>query len=233
MKFVMGNWKMNGTAAELKAWQESFTPPEGVMIGLFVPSILLGGEKPKGYEMGAQDVSRYEGKGAFTGEISASMIKDAGVGLTLIGHSERRHLLKDDNAVTKQKAENAIRAGMGIVLCVGEPLDVREAGKSDEYVTQQLRDSWPENGSADKMVIAYEPVWAIGTGKTASLEDIAAMHAVIKRVAPVENPAIVYGGSVTAENARQIMETQGVDGVLVGGASLKAGQFQSICEAAL
>lgn len=249
MKHILGNWKMHGSASDLWAWQEQFVPTEGVNIGLFLPAILLHSQ-PVNFFTGAQDVSIHEGQGAFTGEISATMIKDTGARMVLCGHSERRHVMGETDAIVKKKAENALRAGLEVVLCVGEPLEIRENGTFEDYVERQLLESFPFLASpaqagasapmdpnlrweSETIMIAYEPVWAIGTGKVASIAAIAAMHDFIKRVAPIKNIAIVYGGSVKAGNAHEILHTQGVDGVLVGGASLKADEFQKICEAAL
>lgn len=225
---------MNGSAATLWDWQESFTAPNGVEIALFLPDHLLH-TQPVNFKVGAQDVSRYEGSGAYTGEISATQIKETGTDYVLCGHSERRHLIGEDSALVKQKAENALRAGLTPVVCVGEPLENREAGDFNEYVERQIKDSWPQGEGT--VIIAYEPVWAIGTGKTATIAEIEAMHSHIKSVlsgvAPGQNIAILYGGSVGAANAAEILGTQGVNGVLVGGASLKPDQFQTICEACL
>lgn len=232
MKHILGNWKMHGSTEDLWAWQDAFKAPAGVSCGLFLPFTLLHSQ-PVNFFTGAQDVSVHEGKGAFTGEISADMIKHTGAKMTLAGHSERRHVMGESDAVVKRKAENALRAGLTVVLCVGEPLDIREAGTQNEYVEAQLKASFPEGGTADNVIIAYEPVWAIGTGKVASLEEIGAMHEFIKRVAPRQNMAILYGGSVKADNARAILSINNVDGVLVGGASLKPDEFQTIGEAAL
>lgn len=223
---------MHGSTEDLWAFQESFTPPEDVACGLFLPFTLLHSQ-PVNFFTGAQDVSRYQGQGAFTGEISADMVKATGARMALAGHSERRHLLGEDNVIVRQKAENIIKAGLKVVLCVGESLNIREAGQQENYVEAQLKESFPDGGNADNVIIAYEPVWAIGTGKVASLEEIAAMHAFIKGVAPDGNMAILYGGSVKADNARAILATVNVDGVLVGGASLKPDEFQKIGEAAL
>ncbi len=232
MKHILGNWKMHGSAEDLWAWQEAFKPPVDVQCGLFLPHTLLHSQ-PVNFFTGAQDVSIHPGHGAFTGEISAEMVKGTGARMALAGHSERRHIICESNEMVKTKAENAIRAGLTVVLCVGEPLEIREKDKQEEYVAKQLNESFPMGGNADNVIIAYEPVWAIGTGKVATLEEIAAMHAFIKGVAPAQNMAILYGGSVKAENARAILFTDNVDGVLVGGASLKADEFQKIGEAAL
>lgn len=234
MKMILGNWKMNGVPADLWAWSESFKPQTNNEIGLFLPYPLLNAQ-PMQFKVGAQDLSRFEGSGAFTGEVSADMLKSMGVSMAMCGHSERRHVMGEGDDLVKTKAENALRAGLHVILCVGEKLETREAGSSNAYVEAQIAASFPANAADGRVTVAYEPVWAIGTGKVAGEDEIAAMHAhikdVLKRVAPGQNIAIVYGGSVTADNAAAILKTQGVDGVLVGGASLKPGPFQKICEA--
>lgn len=229
MKTVFGNWKMNGTPGALKEWEAAFSPLPGVQAGLFLPHTLLSAYLP--IAIGAQDVSRYEKTGAYTGEISATLAREVGASMALCGHSERRHGLGESDSLVKQKAENALRAGLKVVLCVGETLEIREKGEQNAYVEKQLRDSWPQEEG--EVIVAYEPVWAIGTGKTAETADIQAMHQFIKNLALGPNLTILYGGSVTAANASEILSAQGVDGFLVGGASLKADQFKSICEAAL
>ncbi len=235
MKYVFGNWKMHGGPSDLWTWQENFNSVDGIETCLFLPFTILH-TQPMTFKVGAQDVSTYEGQGAYTGEISADMVKDTGARYVLCGHSERRHLMDESNATVKQKIENVVRTGLKPVLCVGEPLDVREAGQEFDYVQKQIEACWPSE-SMDQMIIAYEPVWAIGTGKVASIEQIRDMHAFInkclKTLAPSQNMAILYGGSVKPDNAAGMISIPHVDGFLVGGASLKASDFQLICEASI
>jgi triosephosphate isomerase (TIM) len=189
--------------------------------------------KGSGVQVSAQDTHAQE-KGAFTGNIAASMIKEAGAVYIIVGHSERRQYHKEDNATVKAKAEAAIKNGLIPIVCIGEVEAEREAGKQNQVVGQQLAESLPDQGA---YVVAYEPVWAIGTGKTASAQDVKDMHAFIrgelaKKLDRPETVAILYGGSVKSSNAKEILSTANVDGVLVGGASLQADEFWAIAQAA-
>ncbi len=184
--------------------------------------------------VGGQDCHA-EAKGAFTGSISAPMLKDAGAGAVIVGHSERRHGLGETDAMVRAKAAAGVAAGLLVVLCIGETEAEREAGRTIEVLRGQLEGSWPVGISAAGIVVAYEPVWAIGTGRTATSADIAQSHAAIGRqLAAVRTLAmsrILYGGSVKADNAGEIMSVDGVAGVLVGGASLDAAGFWTIYQA--
>lgn len=237
---IAGNWKMNlnlADAASLaKAVKETAAAYKDRDVLLF-PTFLqltqvgqiLAGSK---VGLGAQNCSA-EKEGAFTGEISAAQIKDAGAGYILIGHSERRHVLKESDAFLKLKIERVLEQGLMPMLCVGETLAERESGKAEEIVLGQLNAALSHlNGDEwRKIAIAYEPVWAIGTGKNATPEDAQAMHAAIrKRVGALNADAapkvrILYGGSVKPDNIAAIMAKEDVDGALVGGASLKAESF--------
>lgn len=235
MKYVFGNWKMHGGPSDLWTWQENFNATTGIETCLFLPHTILH-TQPMTFKVGAQDVSIYRGQGAYTGEISAKMIKETGARYVLAGHSERRHLLNEDNEIVKTKCSNILKADLTAVLCVGEPLDVREAGNEFDYVETQLKECMPDH-DLEKIIIAYEPVWAIGTGKVANETQIKDMHAFInkslKALAPSQNMAILYGGSVKPDNAAGMISIPHVDGFLVGGASLKASDFQQICEAVI
>jgi triosephosphate isomerase len=179
-----------------------------------------------GIALGGQDCHA-AAKGAFTGDISAEMLADAGCSHVILGHSERRHGQGESDAAVRAKVEAAGRAGLVAVLCVGETRTEREAGRAIDIVAAQLAGSMPGGIAADRLVVAYEPVWAIGTGLTATTDDIAAMHAEIRTRIPA-GTRILYGGSVNPGNAAQILGLDEVDGALVGGASLNADDFWAI-----
>jgi triosephosphate isomerase len=192
----------------------------------------------RGFPIGGQDVHHAE-KGAHTGCTSALMLIDAGGSLTIVGHSERRESQRESDEEVKAKAEGALSVGLDVILCVGESLEVRERGKAVETVTTQLDGSLPDRlGSRAELAIAYEPIWAIGTGKIPTSREIAEMHAAIRanlreRYGDVGGRMrILYGGSVKASNAAEIFSIADVDGALVGGASLKAADFIPIVAAA-
>ena len=237
-KLVAGNWKMNGTAADLaEASAIAAGVGAGVDVALCLPATLIerAGRALPGFAIGGQDVHG-AASGAHTGDISAGMLLDAGASLTLVGHSERRAAHSETNADVKAKAEAAVSAGLDVILCVGESLDVREAGDAIATVAAQLADSLPDG--AARLTVAYEPIWAIGTGKVPSVEDIAAMHAALRaRLLASFGDAgaavrILYGGSVKGSNAAEIFAIRDVDGALVGGASLTAADFLPIVDAA-
>lgn len=187
-----------------------------------------------GIRLGAQNCHEKE-SGAHTGEVSGTMLKDSGVHYVILGHSERR-AAGETNASIAQKVKAARAAGLTPILCVGESEAEREAGKAEIVVRQQLTESIPEEMSADDLLIAYEPVWAIGTGKVATQTDIEAMHTYIKKMIVTRGGArtpVLYGGSVKATNARTILLSPVVDGVLVGGASLSADEFNAIITAGI
>ncbi|EPH31944.1 Triosephosphate isomerase [Acinetobacter gyllenbergii CIP 110306 = MTCC 11365] len=186
----------------------------------------------------AQDVSRVAGTGAYTGEVSAELLKDSGIEFVLIGHSERRELFGDNVEILKAKLQNALSAGLKIIYCVGESLEQREQGAAEQVVLQQICDiaAVVRAEQWQNIVIAYEPIWAIGTGKTASPADAQAMHAKIREglkqiTAFGANMAILYGGSVKAENAVELAACPDINGALVGGASLNAQSFYQIAKA--
>ena len=168
-------------------------------------------------------------KGAYTGDISPEMLADAGCSHVILGHSERRHGHGEGDAVVHDKILGAWRAGMVAILCVGETQSQRQAGKAVDVVSAQLAGSIPSGADSDNLIVAYEPVWAIGTGLTATLEDIATMHATVRGCIPV-GARILYGGSVNSQNAAGILGLAEVDGALVGGASLDAESFWAIAE---
>jgi triosephosphate isomerase len=241
-KLVAGNWKMHGVAADLAEITSISLAAEtaGADVALCVPATLIerAVRSAPGFAIGGQDVHQSE-KGAHTGCISASMLLDAGASLTIVGHSERREAQGELDADVKAKAETALAAGLSVILCVGESDAVREAGRAVETVAAQLDASLP-NGIADpsRFSVAYEPIWAIGTGKIPSTSDIGEMHAALRaRLDAAFGDSgtavrILYGGSVKPSNADQIFAVPDVDGALVGGASLKASDFLPIVQAA-
>ena len=237
-KLVAGNWKMNGTAADLaEARAIAAGAGAGADIALCLPATLIerAVRALPGFAIGGQDVHG-AGSGAHTGDIGAAMLLDAGARLTIVGHSERRADHGETDAGVRAKAEAGLGAGLDVILCIGESLDVREAGAAIAMVSAQLAESLP--ATAARLTVAYEPIWAIGTGKIPSMEDIAEMHAALRArlVAAYgelgNDVRILYGGSVKASNAAEIFAIPDVDGALVGGASLKAADFLPIVDAA-
>ena len=241
-KLVAGNWKMNGVAADLAearaiAAKVSERAGEGVDVALCLPATLIerAGRALPGFAIGGQDVHG-AASGAHTGDISAGMLLDAGARLTIVGHSERRAEHNESNADVRAKAEAAVSAGLDVIICVGESLEIREAGDAIATVAAQLADSLPD--AAARLTVAYEPIWAIGTGKVPSVEDIAAMHEALRArlVASFGDAGaavrILYGGSVKGSNAGEIFAIPDVDGALVGGASFTAADFLPIVDAA-
>lgn len=228
-KLIVANWKMHGSAAFAKQWLAQVVPVAkknaGTEVVVCPPATLLRECAGAGIAVGAQNCHMAT-EGAFTGEISAAMLKDAGCAYVIVGHSERRAQFGETSAMVKQKAEAALSVGLIPIVCVGESLAEREAVKAQEVVVGQLKESLPQG----RFVVAYEPVWAIGTGRVANAQDIESMHGFIgSNVA--EGTKILYGGSVKAASAREILTIQGVSGVLVGGASLVAEEFNKIIEA--
>ncbi len=246
-KLVAGNWKMHGLSAdleEIRAIAEGSYDYPAVDVALCVPAILVerAARAVPGFAIGGQDVHRAE-KGAHTGCISARMLLDAGASLTIVGHSERRDAQRESDDEVKAKAEAALSCGLGVILCVGEELAVREAGEAVETVEAQLDASLPRTEAAlarlpADLAIAYEPIWAIGTGKIPTVAEIGEMHAALRRKlaeaygSPGERVPILYGGSVKPSNAGEIFAVPDVDGALVGGASLTAADFLPIVAAA-
>jgi triosephosphate isomerase len=242
-KYVVGNWKMYGLGsdlAEIHAIASAARTYPNVDVALCVPATLLerAVRAVPGFAIGAQDV-HYAQMGAHTGCVGAAMLLDCGAMLTIIGHSERRDAQRESDEEVRTKAEAALASGLSVILCVGESLEIRENGRALETVEEQLRRSVPSRlDRPEQLAIAYEPIWAIGTGKVPSNSDIAEMHeALRKQLAAIysdgnETIRILYGGSVKAANAAEIFSADSVDGALVGGASLKASDFLPIVEAA-
>jgi triosephosphate isomerase len=242
---VAGNWKMNGTAASLN---ELRAIGHGFMTGLDAetdalicpPATLIARAvdvlKTTPVKVGGQDCHAKE-SGAHTGDISAEMLKDAGASHVLVGHSERRTDHGETDSVVRAKAEAAWRAGIVAVICIGETRTEREAGSTLDVLSRQIAGSVPPTATAHNTVIAYEPVWAIGTGLTPTAADVAEAHAHIRAQlarplgAEAARVRILYGGSVKPSNAVELLGVANVDGALVGGASLKAADFLAIAEA--
>ena len=242
-KLIAGNWKMNGSLsaneALLRAVQAGAAT--GCQVAMCVPSVYLSQVQSlvagRGIWLGAQDVSAHE-QGAYTGEVSAAMLRDIGVRCCIVGHSERRQHHSESDALVAMKAKQALAAGITPIVCIGETLAEREAGSTADVVRRQLAAVIHLNGHCiSEIVLAYEPVWAIGTGKTASPEQAQHVHALLRaqlRVATVQadRVSIVYGGSMNAANAASLLAQPDIDGGLVGGASLKAADFLSIVASA-
>jgi triosephosphate isomerase len=242
-KLVAGNWKMHGLSSDIetiRAIAAAAGDYSSVDVALCVPAILIerAARCVPGFAIGGQDV-HYADKGAHTGSTSAAMLVDAGASLTIVGHSERRDAHRESDSEVKAKAEAALAVGLNIILCVGESLAVRERGDAIETVLSQLNGSLPGTSDGEaELAIAYEPIWAIGTGKVPTIDEIGEMHAAIRRkLHGAYGPAgaqvrILYGGSVKASNADEIFGVPDVDGALVGGASLSAADFVPIIAAA-
>ena len=243
-KLIAGNWKMNGTLDGAQKLAESVEDAIHASSGIleacdFVvcpPYLHLEKVKEKLQlcALGAQDCSEKD-NGAFTGDVSATMLKEVGASYVILGHSERRQYHGENDALIAAKARVANESGLITIICVGETEGQREAGDELSIVSQQLNGSLPDGATASNTVIAYEPVWAIGTGKTATAGDIRAMHAFIRKtlsekLADGAKLRILYGGSVKPSNAEEIFGVENVDGALIGGASLKAEDFMGIAQ---
>ena len=249
--FIAGNWKMNLTAVQCKGLASDLAGGLGedcpVDVAVCPPTVYLSVTQQalKGSEirLGAQNVY-YESNGAFTGQTSAAMLLDIGCKYVIIGHSETRHTIKpaEDDALINSKVLAALKAGLEVILCIGETLDQREQGQTESVLDTQLTGGLAnvEASSTEKITIAYEPVLAIGTGKTATTEQAQQAHAFVRaRLAELFDPALAdgiriqYGGSVKPSNAAELLAQPDVDGALVGGASMKAQDFLEIIKAGL
>ena len=239
-KLVAGNWKMNGSLAALAELDGIAAEADGrVDVAIAVPATLIApaAQRVPTLAIGAQDVHAKD-SGAHTGCIAAGMAKEAGAAFSIVGHSERRADQHESDADVKGKAEALHRHGLNAILCVGETLDERDAGRAEAVVTAQLAGSLPDDAAADWLSIAYEPVWAIGTGRTPTVADVAQMHGAIRAKlraligSEADAVRLLYGGSVTADNAAELLSAGDVDGALVGGASLTAAKFVPIVTAA-
>lgn len=241
-KLVVGNWKMNGMRAQLPEIEAigaiAATHP-AVEVGLCLPATLIEpASKVVGAAfVGAQDC-HMKASGAHTGNICASMLKEAGATWVIVGHSERRQDQGETDADIAAKALAAHAEGLKVILCVGESLDVRDAGDAEAVVSAQLLASLPEGAAADWLAIAYEPIWAIGTGRIPTMDAVETMHKALRAAlssrigAEAEGMRILYGGSMNGDNAAELMAIADVDGGLVGGASLTATKFAPVIAAA-
>lgn len=240
-KLIAGNWKMNGSLAALGELDAIADAAHASLVDVAVcpPSILIPAAVARcpRLTIGAQDC-HWAAKGAYTGCVSVAMLAEAGARMVIVGHSERRADNHESDGEVRLKAEAALSGGLQTILCVGETQAERDRGDAVAVVARQLRASFPSNVDEGELIIAYEPVWAIGTGRTPQPADIAEMHGALRAVlADLAREAawsmrILYGGSVNPENAGAILSLPNVDGALVGGASLKAAQFVPIIEAA-
>ncbi len=243
-KLIAGNWKMNGLKADGQALASALASKMAAAPGarfdmlvcppftLIASTIATVGSS--GIAVGGQDC-HMQPKGAHTGDTSAVMLKDLGCSYVIVGHSERRTNHGETDAIVKAKAEAALAAGLKVIVCIGETLDERDAGKTLEVNRTQLHGSLPEGATADNTVIAYEPVWAIGTGRTATPEQAQEVHAMIRseltgRSSSLTEMRILYGGSMNAQNAATLLALPDIDGGLIGGASLKADDFWTVAE---
>jgi len=247
-KLIAGNWKMNGSLAANEALVHGIAQGlqaalsgQHAHVAVCVPAAYLSQVQQlthnSGIDLGAQDVSAHE-QGAYTGEISAAMLKDLAVRYAIVGHSERRQYHAEGDELVATKAQRALSAGITPIVCVGETLAEREAGKTEEVVKRQLAAVIHTNGHCiSEIVVAYEPVWAIGTGKTATPEQAQSVHAVLRAQLQAATPhadrvQILYGGSMNAANAAQLLSQTDIDGGLIGGAALKPADFLTIIAAA-
>ena len=223
-KLVAGNWKMFKGPRETLAFFDAFEAPDGVDVVLCPPFVSLEAAVGEEWPIYAQNV-HWAAEGAFTGEIAPGMLLELGVQGTLVGHSERRLYFAETDETVRLRAEAALAAGLRVIACVGESEEEREAGATEAVLRRQVA-VLPRH---DDLVIAYEPVWAIGTGKTATPELAQNAHELIKSL---HDTRVLYGGSVKPENAAELLSRPGVDGALVGGASLDAASFTSLCRIA-
>jgi triosephosphate isomerase len=243
--FIAGNWKMNTDRASAEGLAKAVAAgaPAGAEVGVAPPFVYLEtvGRALKGSNvlLGAQD-AYFEANGAFTGEISVAMLKDLGVKFVLTGHSERRHVIGEKGDLIAKKAHAVYDGGLTLVHCVGETIEQRDAGTTFDVVRRQIEELSDRISDAGRLVIAYEPVWAIGTGRNATAEQAQEVHVFIRKtLGEMWNPAfaqgvrIQYGGSMKPENAGELLKQPDVDGGLIGGASLKSESFLKIVEAAL
>jgi len=243
-RLIAGNWKMNGAMAANASLVEAVLagmPASPCAVAMCVPALYLaqvgGLLQGKTIALGAQDVSAHE-SGAYTGEVSAAMLRDLAVRYAIVGHSERRQYHGETDAVVADKARRALSMGITPIVCVGETLAQRDSGATEEVVRRQLAAVIHVNGHCiSEIVVAYEPVWAIGTGKTASPQQAQKVHAVLRvqlkaATAQSGRVPILYGGSMNAGNAAQLMAEPDIDGGLIGGASLKPADFLAIIAAA-
>ena len=221
---IAGNWKMHKGPAETEAFCAAFSAPEGVDVVICPPFVSLAAAVAGGLAVFAQNV-HWAAEGAYTGEVSASMLRELGVSGAIVGHSERRQYFGETDETVERRAARALAENLTVIACVGELEEEREAGRTEDVLRRQVSVLEPH----ERLLIAYEPVWAIGTGKTATPEQAQEAHAFIKTILRV---SVLYGGSVKPENAAELLSQPDIDGALVGGASLDVDSFTAICQAA-
>ena len=242
-KLIAGNWKMNGLRTDSAALvsallsRRAAEPDFDADLLVCPPATLLDrvGQRVAGspIALGAQDCHA-EQTGAFTGDVSAAMIKDMGASYVIVGHSERRSGHQEDNAVVRAKADSALAVGLTAIVCVGESEPERRAGRACEVVCSQIKGSIPEGAAPETLVVAYEPIWAIGSGRVPTQQEVVEIHSILRRClhdvmgSSASGVRLLYGGSVNPSNAREFLLLPDVDGCLVGGCSLKADEFWAI-----
>ena len=229
MALVAANWKMFKTRAETRAFCERFRPPEGVDVVVCPPFTSLDVAVESGFTVYAQNV-HWAGEGAYTGEVSAPMLLELGVSGAIVGHSERRQYFGETDETVARRALAALDGGLGVIACVGESEEERESGQTELVLRLQVESIADAVGEHERLVLAYEPVWAIGTGRTATPELASEAHAFVKGILAVP---VLYGGSVKPDNAVELLGQAEIDGALVGGASLEVDSFEAICRAAI
>ena len=225
---IAGNWKMFKGPAETRRFFEAFTEPDDVDVVVCPPAVSLAAAVESGRAVFAQNV-HWEPTGAYTGEVAPEMLVEVGVTGSLVGHSERRQLFGETDEMVARRTRAALAAGLEVIACVGETLEQRESGDTELVLKIQTEAIAYAAGEHEDLVIAYEPVWAIGTGKVATPEQAQTAHAFVKSI--LDRP-VLYGGSVKPENAEELLRQPAVDGALVGGASLDPDSFRAICETA-
>ncbi len=225
---IAGNWKMYKGLRETREFCAAFSPPAGVEAVLCPPFASLHVAVESGQTVFAQNV-HWAPEGAFTGEVSAPMLLELGVTGAIVGHSERRQYFGETDETVARRALSALEHGLRVIACVGESEEERESGQMELVLRLQVEAIAEATGASEQLVLAYEPVWAIGTGKTATPDQAREAHAFVKTLLPVP---VLYGGSVKPENAEELLSQPDVDGALVGGASLEVESFTAICQAA-
>ena len=228
MKLVAGNWKMFKGPQETREFCSAFDAPDGIEAVLCPPFVSLAAAVESGHTVFAQNVHWAE-TGAYTGEVSATMLLELGVAGAIVGHSERREYFGENDESVARRTAAALGHGLRVIACVGESLEERRSGQTELVLRVQVEAIGDAAGAHERLVVAYEPIWAIGTGETATPEQAREAHAFISGLLDVP---VLYGGSVKPENAAELISQEGVDGALVGGASLEVESFTAICRAA-
>ena len=225
---IAGNWTMYKGPGEGRAFADAFDPPAGIDVVLCPAYPSLAAVAETGQATYAQNV-HWASEGAFTGEVSAPMLLELGVEGAIVGHSERRQHFGETDETVARRTVAALDAGLGVIACVGESEEERESGQTELVLRVQVEAIREAVGAQERLVVAYEPVWAIGTGKTATPDQAQEAHAFVKSILPVP---VLYGGSVKPDNAEELLSQADVDGALVGGASLEVDSFTAICQTA-